>query len=148
MGPATYTLLEVPKGLGNRWRLDHAPELHLSTVSRYFGIATLHLPNGVSLNFQLNTTTGVMEPMWDYYSQQKNYKLEYVGTWPVHPTTGLIYTWDFIYNVPNTQWRLTDPDNRVWIFQTVSVRNLPTSRDFRTPSRNGTAIPRRTLTAR
>ena len=102
------------KGLGGNWNFDFAYEMHLTSASQTpsnpYAFAGVVLPSGIVYAFRLDSAgvwqTGVSG---EYYRSRDNYKLEMLGTLPADLST---------LKNSSTQWRLTDPHDRVWLFQT------------------------------
>lgn len=96
-------------GAAGGWRFAFNMELHLSGGSGDY--PTLYLPDGVAYDFARNGSSFAFKvPI----NQRSHYALSYVGTPPAN--------WESVTGGP-TQWKVMDPENRVWILQTFSQPN-------------------------
>jgi RHS repeat-associated protein len=99
----------IPIGLGINWKFSfqHEIQLNHSTGAR----AELETADGGSYAFDKDSSGSDMIPhpaaIGPRY--QTDYTLAFVGTWPSDPADVLL---------SSSQWRVTDPEDRVWIFQT------------------------------
>jgi RHS repeat-associated protein len=104
------------RGAVGGWRFNFQTELHIpfnELTGWYTGAGvTLHLPNGLSLDFAQNGNSNSFVP---FGTVQTRYSLQYIGTPP--------NDWRSITST-STQWQVIDADeNRVWTFQTFTQIN-------------------------
>jgi RHS repeat-associated protein len=103
-------LVQEPLGLGSRWHYSFQNELHIDWLFQYDGSIDAAIADGGIYNFSKNgSSTLLTANQATYGTVQKDYTLEFVGTWP--SDLGTILT-------SSTQWKLHDPNDRVWLFQT------------------------------
>jgi YD repeat-containing protein len=89
-------------------------ELHTWSHASDPNNVTLQAPDGSQYDYYKNGSNAALVPItntWTWTLPRSDYKVEFVGTWPSNP-----------FWAP-TQWRVTDPEDRVWILRTF----LPTS---------------------
>lgn len=106
-------------GLAGGWQLDFMYELQLASFSGSAATPNAKLalvsPDGTAFDFAMqsggsfapDTSTGA------FYAP-RNLKIEYLGTLPSDLST---------LQSASTQWRVTDEDDTVWIFQTFTRPN-------------------------
>jgi len=104
-------ILSQPVGLGTNWRFwfQHEIQLNFSTAAR----AEVETADGGSYPFSKNSSGGMDPDWWPYPTgaiYQFDYHLAFVGTWPSDPAQVLN---------SSSQWTVTDPQDRVWTFQTL-----------------------------
>lgn len=105
------------RGLGVGWQFNFAMELHI-TGSSFSSTpeVSLYISDGSQFDL-IRNASGVMVPytksgVAGHYATYKiarnDYKLELVGSWPAN-----------LNDVPvtATQWKVTDPEDRVWLLQ-------------------------------
>lgn len=129
---STNNLSRYPLGLGLQWHFWFQQEVHFlfnSSVVR----AELATAQGGSFTFQRNASTGAMEPLSPNYGiqPQTDYKLELIGTWPSNLND---------LSTSSSQWRMTDSDDAVWVFETYidpALTNYVIAHPLSVTSRDG-----------
>lgn len=103
---APSALKQTPIGLAN-WLFDFQYELQFSGDWLVYYRASLGTPDGTVATFQRQTGGAMVAHA--PYAPQKDYTLEFVGTWPVSLSN---------LTSAQTTWKLTDADDTVWVLQT------------------------------
>jgi RHS repeat-associated protein len=108
---ASYIFASEPLGLGKNWRFSFQHELQLdSWYGTFWGDVELETAHGLARSFvpdsSGNFTVNVSRQNG---GGQTDHTIEFVGTWPGKVNSVL---------AAPTQWRMRDPQNRVWLFQT------------------------------
>ena len=104
---------KMPYQIGGGWRFDFQTELQFDTSGWKIGGYYLELETGDGGSFAFNRSSN--SSSFQPYKPndgitQTDYTVQFVGTWPSNPETML--------SGP-TQWTVHDPQDRVWLFQTL-----------------------------
>jgi RHS repeat-associated protein len=130
-GGTVVQIAQAALGLGANWRLGFQHEIGLDPNNG--GRLELETADGGSYPFYKGDSgLQLYAGNWKYGPPRQNmYKMEYVGSWPANTAD--------ILNA-SSQWKMTDPNDAVWIFQTIqdpTIGNYRTGRPISVTFRGG-----------
>jgi hypothetical protein len=104
---STQAMLRVPQSLGSNWQFDFFHEIQINSFYPFNRNVGLETSGGSSFQF-IRQTDGSMLASSDL--PQTDYTMEFVGTYPGDSNVLTV----------STQWKVKDPQDRIWLFQTYN----------------------------